>query len=101
MGDPRRCACDSLGRDVRRGSFLRAAGRKQGIGASTSDLDEQLLGIDLHAASLDEAMRLLEEDDLDGLWIGSDCFAVNTPDILDAPLPLVDALVGNPTLIRY
>lgn len=84
------------------GVFLNAAGQQlKALGSQTSDLDGQVFGIDLHSASLDEAMRLLEEDGLDAHLIESDFFAVPTPDMLDAPLPFVDAVVGNPPFIRY
>lgn len=82
--------------------FLLAAGRQlKALGRQTSDLDEQLFGVDLHAGSLDEAMRLLEDEGLDGKLIESDFFAVRTPDMLDSPLPFVDAVIGNPPFIRY
>jgi adenine-specific DNA-methyltransferase len=82
--------------------FLLAAGQElRSLGRSASDLDEQLYGIDLHAESLHEAMHLLEADGLDAHLIESDFFAVATPDMLDAPLPFVDAVIGNPPFIRY
>jgi adenine-specific DNA-methyltransferase len=82
--------------------FLIAAGQRlKALGRQTSDLDEHLFGIDLHAGSLDEAMRLLEDEGLDGKLIESDFFAVRTPDMLDSPLPFVDAVIGNPPFIRY
>lgn len=82
--------------------FLLAAGEKLSeLGRSGADLEEQLFGVDLHAASLDEATRLLEERGMDAHLVESDFFAVPTPDMLDAPLPYVDAVIGNPPFIRY
>lgn len=84
------------------GVFLVAAGQQfKGLGRQTSDLDGQVFGVDLHSASLDAAMRTLESDGLDAHLVESDFFAVPTPDMLDSPLPYVDAVIGNPPFIRY
>lgn len=84
------------------GVFLMAAGQQlKALGRQTSDLDSQVYGIDLHSASLDEAMRMLEGEGLDAHLIASDFFAVATPDMLDAPIPRVDAVIGNPPFIRF
>jgi adenine-specific DNA-methyltransferase len=84
------------------GVFLIAAGQRlKALGRQTSDLDSQVFGIDLHSASLDEAMRVLEGEGLDAHLVASDFFAVPTPDTLAAPLPYLDAVVGNPPFIRY
>jgi len=82
--------------------FLLAAGQKlRVLGTPASELDEHLFGIDLHPGSLDEATKLLEADGLEAHLIESDFFAVPTPDMLDSPLPFVDAVIGNPPFIRY
>lgn len=84
------------------GVFLIAAGQRlKALGRQTSDLDSQVFGVDLHSASLDEAMRLLEGEGLDAHLVASDFFAIRTPDTLDAPLPFLDAVIGNPPFIRY
>lgn len=84
------------------GVFLQAAGQRlKALGRQVSDLDEQVFGVDLHRESLDEALRLLEAENLDAHLIASDFFAVPTPEAQDAPLPLMDAVVGNPPFIRY
>lgn len=84
------------------GVFLHAAGQRlKSLGRQASDLGEQVFGIDLHRASLDEAMRLLESEGLDAHLVASDFFAVPTPDVPDAPVPYVDAVLGNPPFIRY
>ncbi|GAA1950523.1 N-6 DNA methylase [Agromyces allii] len=82
--------------------FLIAAGQElKRLGRTAGDLDRQLYGVDLHEGSLVEASALLEEEELDGTLIASDFFAVKTPDMLDAPLPFVDAVIGNPPFVRY
>jgi adenine-specific DNA-methyltransferase len=84
------------------GVFLIAAGQHlKALGRQTSDLDSQVFGVDLHRESLDEAMRVLEGEGLDAHLVASDFFAVPTPDTLDAPLPYLDAVIGNPPFIRY
>jgi adenine-specific DNA-methyltransferase len=82
--------------------FLLAAGRRlTELGASPSDLDEQVYGVDINSASLWEATRLLEEAGLDARLIESDFFDIPGPDQSECPLPLVDAVVGNPPFLRY
>jgi adenine-specific DNA-methyltransferase len=82
--------------------FLLAAGERiRALGQDADKLDNQLFGIDLHAGSLDAALELLEENGLDAHLIESDFFAVETPDMLGARLPFVDAVIGNPPFVRY
>lgn len=82
--------------------FLLAAGRElRAAGCQPSDLDQRLYGVDLHADSLDVAMGLLEADGLDAHLLADDFFALATPDQLGAPLPYMDAVVGNPPFVRY
>jgi adenine-specific DNA-methyltransferase len=82
--------------------FLLAAGRAlTALGRSGSDLDEHLFGVDLHTESLAEATRILEAEGLDAHLIASDFFSVSTPDQLGCPLPLADAVIGNPPFVRY
>ena len=82
--------------------FLLAAGQQlKALGRTAGDLDEQLYGVDLHGASLNEAMRLLEAADLDGHLVESDFFDVPSPDMAVHPSPYVDAVVGNPPFVRY
>lgn len=82
--------------------FLQTAGRQlKDFGRQASDLDGQLFGVDLHAASLDAAMSLLEDEGLDAHLLASDFFALATPDSMGAVLPYVDAVVGNPPFVRY
>lgn len=82
--------------------FLEAAGRKlSALGATRQDLGRQVLGVDLHAASVNASAELLHAQGLDGSFTVSDFFALSTPDKLDALLPEVDAIIGNPPFIRY
>ncbi len=57
--------------------------------------------MDLHEHSLAESQRLLRADGLDGTFIAEDFFKLSTPDKLDAGVPKVDAVIGNPPFIRY
>jgi hypothetical protein len=77
---------------------LAAAHQLKAHGGQVSDLDQRLLGVDLHAWSLAAATEVLEAEGLDAHLLAEDFFAVATPDQLGAPLPFVDAVVGNPAL---
>lgn len=82
--------------------FLLAAARQlRKVGASAGDLARQVFGVDLHQASLDAAMGLLEEDGLDAYLIADDFFNLSTPTQLGCPFPEVDAVIGNPPFVRY
>lgn len=83
------------------GVFLLAAARRLRALGQTNDLESQLFGVDLHAASLGEAERLLSDESLDAHLIVSDFFELPTPDIDGSAVPYVDAIVGNPPFIRY
>lgn len=82
--------------------FLEAAGRRlAALGATSEQLREQVRGVDLHAASVEASAALLRSKGLDGSFTVSDFFALSTPDKLDAELPFVDAIIGNPPFVRY
>ena len=82
--------------------FLQAAGRElKAAGCQSSDLDQRLYGVDLHAESLASATALLESEGLDAHLLVDDFFAIATPDQLGSPLPYMDAVVGNPPFVRY
>jgi adenine-specific DNA-methyltransferase len=84
------------------GVFLLASARRlQSLGTVAADFESQVFGVDLHAESLGEAARLLGEEGLDAQLIASDFFALPTPETPGAPVPYVDAIVGNPPFIRY
>lgn len=84
------------------GVFLLAAAQhlKQ-AGADPCQLAEQLYGVDIHAGSLDETHALLREVRAEATLIKSDFFAQPTPAQLEAQVPWVDAVIGNPPFVRY
>jgi adenine-specific DNA-methyltransferase len=82
--------------------FLESAGeRLRDLGVSQDAIREQVLGVDLHERSVRESERLLRDGGLDGSFIAQDFFALETPEKLDARLPYVDAVIGNPPFVRY
>jgi len=82
--------------------FLESAGaRLRDLGATPAELRQQILGVDLHQHSIRQSKRLLRSSGLDGTFIAEDFFALSTPDKLDARLPQVDAVIGNPPFVRY
>ena len=82
--------------------FLQAAGAVlKDMGAPAAGMVDQLLGVDVHLESLGEADRILRADGLAARLLEQDFFALPSPDHPDSPLPLVDAVVGNPPFIRY
>lgn len=82
--------------------FLAAAGtRLRQLGASASDLEAQVFGVDLHAESLRSAGQLLGEEGLSATLHQSDFFRVVPPNSPGAGLPYMDAVVGNPPFVRY
>jgi adenine-specific DNA-methyltransferase len=84
------------------GVFLLAAARhlRRG-GADPSNLKEQIFGVDIHAGSLAETGALLAQDEAAATLVESDFFAQSTPGQLDAQVPWVDAVIGNPPFVRY
>jgi adenine-specific DNA-methyltransferase len=78
-----------------------AAKRLADLGATTSQLREQVLGVDLHRTSVAASTTILRDQGLDGTLRVGDFFSESTPDKLDARLPLVDAVIGNPPFVRY
>ena len=67
----------------------------------TRRLDQYLYGVDLHAASLQASMRLLEAEGMGARLIAGDFFNVPSPSQLGCPLPEMDAVIGNPPFVRY
>lgn len=83
-------------------AFLLSAGRTlQSLGCDTADLDTRLHGVDIHAASLERASRLLEAENLDAHLVESDFFLVTPDETGLAGVPMVDVVVGNPPFVRY
>jgi Type I restriction-modification system methyltransferase subunit len=82
--------------------FLEAAGRKlKDLGADRAQLRRQVLGVDLHDESVERSIATLTAGGLDASLLVGDFFAQSSPDQLDAKLPYVDAIIGNPPFIRY
>jgi adenine-specific DNA-methyltransferase len=82
--------------------FLEAAGRElAGLGVSKSRLRKQIVGVDVHESSVSASRSLLRRHGLDGSFHVANFFDLSTPDKLDARLPYVDAVIGNPPFIRY
>lgn len=81
--------------------LLAAARRLRDLGCPTDRLDDQVIGVDLHGASLQESMALLEAEGLDARLVEDDFFNIPTPAQIGSPLPEVDAVIGNPPFIRY
>jgi adenine-specific DNA-methyltransferase len=82
--------------------FLLSAGRQlKAVGCSSADFDQRLYGVDIHRSSLARATRLLEAEGFDARLIEADFFDVPSPDQLGCPLPLMDAVIGNPPFVRY
>jgi adenine-specific DNA-methyltransferase len=82
--------------------FLESAAKKLAdFGATTEQLRKQVLGVDLHRASVEASSKILRDQGLDGSLRVGDFFSESTPDKLDARLPPVDAVIGNPPFIRY
>lgn len=82
--------------------FLHAAGeRLRGLGVTGTKARRQIWGVDLHDDSVRASRRLLRADGLDGSFLADDFFALSTPDKLDARIPFVDAVIGNPPFVRY
>ena len=82
--------------------FLEAAGRKlRNLGADRAQLRRQVLGVDLHAESVERSIANLTMEGLDASLLVDDFFAQPPPNELDAQLPYVDAVIGNPPFIRF
>jgi adenine-specific DNA-methyltransferase len=82
--------------------FLEATGRRlRTLGTSPEQLRKQVLGVDVHADSVAASDDLLTAQGLAGSFLVEDFFALSPPDRLDAQLPYVDAVIGNPPFVRY
>ncbi|MGH3764738.1 MAG: N-6 DNA methylase [Pseudonocardiaceae bacterium] len=82
--------------------FLRSAGRRlRALGRPLGDLGNQLFGVDLHQTSLGWASSTLADEGLDAHLMAADFFDVATPGAPGAPLPAMDAVIGNPPFVRY
>ncbi|MGH3852835.1 MAG: N-6 DNA methylase [Pseudonocardiaceae bacterium] len=83
-------------------AFLLSAGRQlRTLGQDGATLAEHLFGVDLHATSLEQARTVLESEGLDAHLLTADFFDIATPEQPGAPLPAMDAVIGNPPFVRY
>ncbi len=98
-GDPRASVLDpTCGESV----FLQAAGvRLRALGADRAQLRSQVLGVDLHEQSVRQSISDLAAQGLDASLLVEDFFELSPPNRLDARLPYVDAVIGNPPFIRF
>lgn len=64
------------------------------LGASRRSIPDQLQGVEIHRASVEEAEARLEDEGLSATIVHSDFFDCD-------PMPVFDAVVGNPPFIRY
>ncbi|MGH3848830.1 MAG: Eco57I restriction-modification methylase domain-containing protein, partial [Pseudonocardiaceae bacterium] len=71
------------------------------LGQDDATLAEHLFGVDLHEASLEQARTVLESAGLDARLLTADFFDIATPEQPGAPLPAMDAVIGNPPFVRY
>lgn len=81
--------------------LLAAADRLRNLGAGSDEIRDQLSGVDVHQASLEESARLLGEGGAGAKLLVNDFFEVPTPAQIGGPLGWQDAIVGNPPFVRY
>jgi tRNA1(Val) A37 N6-methylase TrmN6 len=82
--------------------FVEAAARRlAALGISIHQMRKQVVGIDLHGASVTESQRLLRAQGLGASLHTGDFFSELLPDRIGARLPYVDAVIGNPPFVRY
>ena len=83
--------------------FVLAAARKLvKEGCPPERLNQQVFGVDLHQNSLEAARALLEVEGLGAnLLPPGNFFDLDTPDQLNCPIPMLDAVIGNPPFVRY
>ena len=74
--------------------LIPAAERLKGLGVPLRSIPNQLQGIEIHRASVEEAEARLEDEGLAATIVHSDFFDRE-------PIPSFDAVVGNPPFIRY
>lgn len=79
------------------GVFLRAAEERLASVGKTG----HLFGVDVHAGSLELTDEALGAGSQPHTLLLGDFFEEATPDQLNARLPFLDAIVGNPPFIRY
>lgn len=84
------------------GVFLIAAGQRlRSLGTGAREVNEQLVGVDVHKSSLAQAREALAAHKLGAELIHSDFFDLSTPAQLEPRVGWCDSVVGNPPFIRY
>ena len=81
--------------------LLAAAERLCALGADPATLTNQLHGVDVHAASLEQTGDLLATVQAGATLVEGDFFRQSAPSQLDHELPWMDAVIGNPPFVRY
>lgn len=84
------------------GAFLIAAARRLvELGAAPDDLDDLVVGVDVHPPSLDAASDNLAVDGLTAHLEADDFFRLSSPAELFPSMGEFDAVIGNPPFVRY
>ncbi|MGH3612536.1 MAG: N-6 DNA methylase [Pseudonocardia sp.] len=84
------------------GVFLLACARQlESTGVAAGEIAQRLHGIDVHARSLEQTAQLLGETGTGAQLMTGDFFEEPTPGQVDARLPWMDAVIGNPPFVRY
>jgi adenine-specific DNA-methyltransferase len=81
--------------------LLAATSRPKALGAHPETITTQLIGVDLHQASVDASGFLLAATDAGASLVSSELFELPTPAHLDDRTGWQDAMIGNPPLVRY
>lgn len=82
--------------------LMPAVTRLRELGAAPAEISRQVFGVDIHEASLEVASRSLREDGVSPTLVADSFFSLEAPNgLLESPIPVVNAVVGNPPFIRY
>ncbi|WP_082538474.1 class I SAM-dependent DNA methyltransferase [Pseudonocardia sp. EC080610-09] len=82
--------------------LLAAAERLKDLGCTPSEIHDQIFGVDLHAASLDQSQANLEAGGFSGTLLPpGDFFQQALPSQIGSQLPEFDTILGNPPFVRY
>lgn len=84
------------------GVFLVEAARHlRSLGVSEDQLASAVTGVDIHDASLADAVSSLAAEGFEARTVKRDFFLLESPGQLGAEVGPVDAVVGNPPFVRY
>lgn len=82
--------------------LMPAVTRLRELGAAPPKISRQVFGVDIHEASLEVASRSLRQDGVSPTLVADSFFSLEAPNgLLESPIPVVNAVVGNPPFIRY